>query len=209
VTEIEAEVGGSRIRELDRIAAFTDGVFAIAITLLVLAIDVPNVNLEPGTTLADKLLDLWPDLFAYALSFAVIGRYWVLHHRFFASLRHYDGRLVFLNLFFLAWIVLIPFVSDLLGDFGDETAAVIAYAVVLTAVGLVNWLIVRHSLRAGLVDDARRDTLQDDLVGLLLPGVFLLSIPVALVSPRLAALMWLLLFAVHPAAWLTRRRAGR
>ena len=87
--------------------------------------------------LEDKLLDLWPDLLAYALSFAVIGRYWVLHHRFFSTLERWDARLVALNLTFLAWIVLIPFTSALLGDFGDKEPAVIAYALVLTAVGLL------------------------------------------------------------------------
>ena len=99
---------------------------AIAITLLVLSIDVPNLELEPAEELEGKLLDLWPDLLAYALSFAVIGRYWIVHHRFFATLERYDSGLVALNLIFLAWIVLIPFTSELLGEFGDEEAAVIA-----------------------------------------------------------------------------------
>jgi uncharacterized membrane protein len=204
VTQIEAEEGGSRVRELDRIAAFTDGVLAIAITLLVLSIDVPNVELEPGTTLDDKLLALWPDLFAYAVSFVVIGRYWVLHHRFFALLARYDGRLISLNLLFLGWVVLIPFVSNLLGDFTGHTAAVIAYAVVLSAVGLVNWVTVRYAIEHDLV--ARGVTVHHDLLGLALPTIFLASIPVALFSPRAAAVMWLVLLVIQPAAWYRRRR---
>ena len=74
-----------------------------------LSIDVPNLELEGPQGAEDKLLDLWPDLLAYALGFAVIGRYWVLHHRFFSTLERWDARLVALNLTFLAWIVLIPF----------------------------------------------------------------------------------------------------
>jgi uncharacterized membrane protein len=205
VTQIEAEeAGGSRVRELDRIAAFTDGVIAIAITLLVLAIDVPNVELEPGTTLDEKLLALWPDLFAYALSFAVIGRYWVIHHRFFATLRRYDGRLIALNLVFLAWVVLIPFASNLLGDFGDHTPAVVAYAVVLTAVGLLNWLTVHHCIESGLVMPGAK--LQHDWTSLVLPAVFAASIPVAIIAPRIATLMWLILLFFYPADWFRRRR---
>lgn len=203
MTELEAETGGSRVRELDRIAAFTDGVIAIAITLLVLAIDVPNVKLEPGDSLDDKLLDLGPDLFAYALSFAVIGRYWLLHHRFFATLERFDSMLITLNLLFLGWIVLIPFTSDLLGEFPGHAASVIAYAVVLTAVGVVNWMTVRHAIRHGLTGPSPVEPFHGDLVGLSFPAIFALSIPVALLSPRAASLTWLLVFFVHP---IMRRR---
>ena len=208
MTQLEAETGGSRVRELDRIAAFTDGVIAIAITLLVLSIDIPNLELEPAAKLEDKLLDLWPDLLAYALSFAVIGRYWVVHHRFFATLERYDCGLVALNLIFLAWIVLIPFTSELLGEFGDEEPAVIAYAVVLTAVGLLNWLIIRHSLRSDLIAESKRAAAvpYGTTRALIIPAIFLASIPVALLSPLAATLMWLLLFVTHPAIW--RRRFG-
>ena len=65
--------------EFARIVAFTDGVFAIAITILVLGIDVPEEL--PGPDLHDFLVEAWPQLFAYFLSFAVIGRHWVSHHR--------------------------------------------------------------------------------------------------------------------------------
>ena len=92
--------------EFSRIVAFSDGVFAIAITLLVLNLGVPEHIRHD---------DLWPvlreqgqDLFAYGLSFAVIGRFWVVHHRFFGDVTGFDGRLIALNLFYLAWIVLIP-----------------------------------------------------------------------------------------------------
>jgi uncharacterized membrane protein len=199
VTEIEAE-GPSHIRELDRIAAFTDGVLAIAITLLVLSIDVPHVESLKGDVLSRKLLHLWPDLLAYALSFSVIGRYWIVHHRFFAKLERYDRRLVVLNLGFLAFVVLIPFTSDLLGDFGDTTAATVAYAVDLTAVALLYWLLVHHSLEQGFVRRADRQESErfGGNRGLLIPGIFVVSIPVAFGSPLAAKVLWLLIFLVRP-----------
>ena len=200
MTEVEAESGAGRQRELDRIAAFTDGVIAIAITLLVLNLDVPNPDAPSGHHLADTLLDAWPDLFAYGLSFAVIGRYWVVHHRFFATLARYDARLVTLNLLFLAFLVLIPFATELLGEFSDEAPAVIAYAVVLAAVGLADWLVIRHSVRAGLVASHRRADAARfaSRRALAMPGIMVLSIPVALVSPTAAAIMWVSILLVHP-----------
>nr|MBA3301869.1 DUF1211 domain-containing protein [Thermoleophilaceae bacterium] len=86
--------------DLNRTTAFSDGVFAIAITLLVL-------NVEIGTNepaLGEALSALLPEIFSYALSFAVIGRYWVLHHRLFGDLEGVDGRLTTLNLAFLAFV---------------------------------------------------------------------------------------------------------
>src|SRR3954447_15525455 len=96
-----------------RLVAFTDGVFAIAITLLVLNFDEPN---GPDSQLLHQLTDQWPALLAYFLSFAVIGRFWIIHHRVFAVVRRLDGGLLTLNLLFLAFVVLIPFTTEVLGD---------------------------------------------------------------------------------------------
>jgi Endosomal/lysosomal potassium channel TMEM175 len=79
MTELEAESGRSHVREIDRIAAFTDGVMAIAITLLVLNLNVPQLGRGQEGLLDDKLYHLWRDFLAYGISFAVIGRYWLIH----------------------------------------------------------------------------------------------------------------------------------
>jgi uncharacterized membrane protein len=194
-------------RELARIGAFSDAVIAVAITLLVLKIDVPQLAANEVGELDEKLLDLWPDVFAYGLSFAVIGRYWIVHHRFFAGLARWDGRLVTLNLGFLAFLVLIPFASDLIGQFDNQTPAAITYAVVLVAAGLMNWMLIRHAVRNDLVQPSRRaETARfGQVTALGLPGVFLLSIPIAFVSPHVAEWFWLLTIAVHPSWWARRR----
>jgi uncharacterized membrane protein len=176
--------------EFARIVAFTDGVFAIAITLLVLSLDVPTDL--PGSELDDYLLDQWPQLFAYFLSFAVVGRFWVSHHHVFSMLEGFDRVLLALNLVYLSLIVLIPFPTELLGEYSDESVAVAAYAAVVGSAGLLSWATVRHALRHGQVGPETRNR-----AGLVSAGimhsvvVFYVSIPVALVSPLAGKLVWL------------------
>jgi uncharacterized membrane protein len=202
VTESEAEAPAHQ-RELARIGAFSDAVMAVAITLLVLKIDVPQLGGHEVGELDERLLDLWPDVFAYGLSFAVIGRYWIVHHRFFAGLARWDGRLVALNLGFLAFLVLIPFASDLVGRYDNETSAVITYAVVLVGAGLMNWTVIRHAVRNDLVAPSQRAHIArfGQVTALALPAVFGLSIPIAFVSPHAAEAFWLLTIAAHPSWW--------
>ena len=92
--------------------AFSDGVFAIAITLLVLNIEVPDV---PGSDLGSAIADLSQDLVAYGIGFAVIGLFWFEHHKLFASLGRASGRLVVVNTALLALIALMPFTTAVLG----------------------------------------------------------------------------------------------
>jgi TMEM175 potassium channel family protein len=179
--------------EFSRIVAFSDGVFAIAITLLVLELKIPD-NLAAGESVADALWDQREQFLAYAISFAVIGRYWVNHHRFFGDVTGFDARLLALNLFYLAWIVLIPFSSQLLGDFGSETTGVVVYALNLTAVTLIGWWMAADAQRAGLTRLADDEEREYRYRSFFVAFVFLLSIPIAYISPSLAPLCWFALF---------------
>ena len=91
------------------------------------------------------------DLLAYGISFAVIGRLWVAHHRFFAALERFDGSLMGLNLIYLAFLVLIPFTSQVLGDYGGQRAAVILYAINLACVSLAFQAQIMYAYRTDLV----------------------------------------------------------
>jgi uncharacterized membrane protein len=178
--------------EFARIVAFTDGVFAIAITLLVLSLEVPSDL--PGSGLHEFLFDAWPQLFAYFLSFAVIGRFWISHHRAFSMLHDFDRRLLVLNLAYLSLIVLIPFPTELLGDYGDQTDAVVAYAAVLGTAALLSWLMIRHALGRGHVHAGARTAAERASAGILQPViVFYVSIPIAFLSPLIGQLAWLAL----------------
>ena len=190
--------------EFSRIVAFSDGVFAIAITLLVL-----NLGVDRGVSDGELGKALWnerEDLIAYALSFAVIGRFWLVHHRFFGEVTSFDSRLIWLNLFYLAWIVLIPFSSQVLGDYGGTTAAEVLYAGNLVGVMLSGTLLFADAQRAGLTRTTAEEAREGRRHALLIVLVFAASIPVAFVNPDLASYCWLALFVVPTASRLIGKR---
>jgi uncharacterized membrane protein len=98
--------------ETSRLETFSDGVFAIAITLLILAIAVP----PPGTALGRELLGLWPSYLAYGVSFLVIGAIWINHHALFRHIVRADGMLLLLNLLQLMAIAFLPFPTAVLAQ---------------------------------------------------------------------------------------------
>jgi uncharacterized membrane protein len=203
---VEAEAKPRRARwareerglEFSRIVAFSDGVFAIAITLLVLSINIPE-SLAPGETVGDAVLDQKGHLFAYAISFAVIGRLWLVHHRFFGEITHFDGILMSLNLVYLGFVVLIPFSSEVLGDHGETSAGVILYAGNLAVTNLIGAAMFVYAARSGLARDslaryAERPGRMRNVIG---ATAFLISIPVALVNPTAAVVIWVGVFLIR------------
>jgi uncharacterized membrane protein len=179
--------------EFARVVAFSDGVIAIAITLLVLNLDVPEVASED---LADALGDQWREYLAFALSFALIGRFWIVHHRVFALIERFDGTLMALNLLFLALIVLMPFATDLVAEYGDDPIGVVIYGLVVGLASLLSWTMVRHTLRGGHVRESLRPLAEAyaSWRGLGPTAIFLASVPIALLSPDAAVAVWVLSF---------------
>lgn len=179
--------------EFTRVVAFSDGVIAIAITLLVLNLDVPDV---PAGDLADALGDQWRQYLAFALSFALIGRFWIIHHRAFALIERFDGTLMALNLLFLALIVVMPFATDLVAEYGEDPIGVVIYAAVVGCASMLSWIMIRHTVREGHVRERLRPLAESwaSLRGLGPTLIFLVSVPVALVSSEAAFAVWLLAF---------------
>ena len=183
--------------EFSRIVAFSDGVFAIAITLLTLSLHIPE-ELH-GQSVGSALWDQQGDLLAYALSFAVIGRLWLVHHRFFGEVTHFDGNLMALNLTYLGFVVLIPFSSEVLGDHGDTAAGVILYATNLAATMFLGAAMFLYAARRGLTRErfvryVERPARMRNLIG---GVIFALSIPIALFKPLIAVLLWGTMFLVR------------
>jgi uncharacterized membrane protein len=181
-------------RELDRIVFFSDAVFAIAITILVLDIRVPD-GLS-ASALAAQVLALGPNYLSYAISFLVLAVYWQAHHRVFRPIRRYDGTLVWLNFLFLMAVAFLPFPTSLLGEYGGQQISVAVYAANAAAASLllsaISWYAIRdHRLVAEDFDEeeAKLRWLQ----GLAVPVVFLASIGVSFFSPMAAMYSWLLL----------------
>lgn len=178
--------------EFGRIVSFSDGVFSIAITLLVLNLGISD-HLTDGEV-ANALWGQHEKLLAYAISFAVIGRFWVVHHSFFGEVNAFDGRLMNLNLIYLGCIVLIPFSSEVLGEYAGASAAVILYAVNLAAVVLVGVWMSSDARRAGLTTIDAATHRENKAHAFFIAAVFLLSVGVAFIDPRVAPYCWLLLF---------------
>jgi uncharacterized membrane protein len=136
----------------ERVVFFSDAVFAIAITLLVIDLRVPDLPGDASSqAIADELIWLAPRFFAFGLSFAVIGMYWLTHWRRFQLITHVTQRLVLINLVLLGTVAFIPFPTALIAQFGDGLTTAI-YALSVGATGLLSsgeWL---YAERAGLID---------------------------------------------------------
>jgi TMEM175 potassium channel family protein len=179
--------------EFSRIVAFSDGVFAIAITLLVLALEIPS-----GSDVVDEIRARGDEFFAYFLSFAVVGRFWMSHHRMFGALARFDNGLIALNLAYLAFVALIPFASEVLGDYSGESAGVALYAANLTLVTAFSFAIIRYAARRELLraEEAGYRMRRAGVGSLVVTAVFAASIPIAYLSPTLATISWASLFVI-------------
>jgi uncharacterized membrane protein len=178
-----------------RLEAFSDGVLAIVITLLVIEIQPPE--LEPGQSLADGLWDQWPSYLAYLLAFAQIGVIWLNHHRLFQQVLVVDGPLLLLNLNLLMWIALIPFPTHLVAEFlldGGERAetavATFSACLLLTAISftaLYAW--ITHDDRILGMLPPRRVVRTARIRFALGLGAYSVALAVSFVAPWLALTM--------------------
>jgi uncharacterized membrane protein len=158
-----------------RTEAFSDGIFAIAATLLVLDLAVP----KPGPSLLAGLLQEWPAYAAYATSFLTIGIIWVNHHAVLERLERVDRGLLFLNVVFLLFVALIPFPTKVLaqylqsgGDYAHVAAA--AYGVAMILMGISFSILNYYSMARGLIPVQRRLTFWQQFrysIGLLMYAV--------------------------------------
>ena len=186
--------------DVERAIYFSDAVFAIAITLLALEIRVPEVPDEPAA-LHEALLGLLPRFSSFLLSFWLVGTYWVAHHRVYHHMRGYDRRLQLINLLFLMWIVLLPFSSSLLGEYGDQRLAAIVYAAHVGLAGLtLHWVWWYASRDARLMDTPGMDDYEwrYNELGMSVPLLFLISIGISFVNVRAIEFFWFLAFLLRP-----------
>jgi uncharacterized membrane protein len=130
----------------DRVLTFTDGVFAIVITILVLDIKVPDLG--SCQSLADSLEEMRPTFISFVISFLIVGMYWAWHRSTFAHVRYIDTILLWINLLYLLPVSLIPFAASVLGEYSDDATALHLYGAVLIAVTLIRiglyWYLGRH-----------------------------------------------------------------
>lgn len=188
-----------QVLETGRVENLADGVFSIVMTLLVFELNLPSM--ESGTNLAPALLSLWPKFLAFAISFALLGIYWLGHRSQFNYIKRADHVSHWLNILFLACVSLVPFSTKVLGRFPQERLALILYGVNLIVIGLVLYWKWRYAIQGHRLVDrevpemiARFGTLRC----LLAPACYAVGIGIAFVNPTLT----LILYACVPALYI-------
>ena len=130
--------------QLERLVLFSDAVFAIAITLLVIELKLPDMTEISNASLANALLHTLPHFMSFFMSFMIIGIYWVAHHRMFYYIIAYDVRLLWLNLFLLFFIVLMPFSSYVYGLYSGLNTAFTLYVFNISMLSFFNYAMYNH-----------------------------------------------------------------
>ena len=197
---------------VERLLALSDGVVAIAITLLVLQLNVPDpaklANPDSASELATELSKGADQLISYVVSFYVIAQFWLVHHRVFRRITGQQEGLAWWNFAFLFTITVMPFTSDLLGKYSANPLAVDIFAVNLLAASLATQLTLVYGRRRHLLTaETARETQAAYLRAAASVLVIVLSIGIAWVNTGAAKYCWLLLAAAPRAAdfWSGRR----
>ncbi|MBK7096672.1 MAG: DUF1211 domain-containing protein [Saprospiraceae bacterium] len=176
-----------------RIEAFSDGVIAIIITIMVLELKIPH-----GSELAD-LFELWPVFISYVLSFAFVGIYWANHHHLLHTVRQINSRLIWANLTLLFFLSIIPFTTGWMGENHFENIPVAVYALNLL-MSAVSYFILQQVIMADMghsnsMIDALNKQKQKGIISLML---YVIAIPCALFYPVISAV----LFAIVSILWV-------
>jgi len=192
-------VDGSDIPGVERLLTLSDGVVAIALTLLVLQLKVPHIeHADSASDLASSLSQMGSSLTSYLVSFYVIAQFWLAHHRTFRQVAGHDEGLAWWNFFFLFTISVMPFTSELLGTYADNPVAVDIFALNLLLASLSTQMVLVFARRKGLIvpGTPRAHVLVARFRGLALMAVVAVSMAVAWVNPSLAKFMWILMIPV-------------
>ena len=182
--------------QLDRISFFTDGVFAIAITLLVIEFKVPVIEHATDAALWHSLKEMTWKLLGFVISFCIVGYYWSVHHRIFGYVEKYTSRLLWLNLSFLFSVVLLPFTSGLLGEYASETELHLPYAVYVINICLTAFMnallwfyLSNHNLDLLTHKISKDRILLGFYFTLVVPVIFLISLGLVFINPTIGRLV--------------------
>lgn len=169
-----------------RMEAFSDGVIAIIITIMVLELRAPQV--------ADiaALRPLIPVLLSYALSFVFLGIYWSNHHHLLQAIKHVDGRVLWANLHLLFWLSLIPFVTGWMGENRFAPWPVALYGVVLVLAAIAYFILTRALIALHGVDSVVATALGEDFKGKISIVIYVAAIPLAFVNSTFACALYVL-----------------
>jgi len=180
--------------QLERLILFSDAVFAIAITLLVIEIKIPEIDSKELTEgkLLIALKHLIPKFVGFLISFLLIGQYWAVHHRMFGYVINFNTRLIWLNLLFLLAIALMPFSTGFYSEYAARPvlSPVIFYTFNIALLGLINFLMWRYlsNTRNGLTENLTPQVARySSLRAITVPVIFIICCIVYTQSPVIAS----------------------
>jgi uncharacterized membrane protein len=200
----------------DRLVTLSDGVVAIALTLIILGIQVPSTDglRDPNSVsvLADALSKTVDGWISYAISFYVIAQFWLIHRQVFRGIRGHREGLAVWNFLFLFTISVMPFTSDLVGKWSENPLSVMIFSLNLILANVAMYGMLTFSRRHRLLNERGVAVLQryESVEGWISVSFYLLAIPVSLVSPDVAKLCWAgLAIAPRLASMITKRRGNQ
>lgn len=176
-----------------RIQSLTDAVYAIAMTILILNLKVPNVPIQP-LALRRALLMMGPKFSNFIISFLLLAVFWSVHHRHFRFIKRADSKLLWINIGALIFVVLIPFSTSLYGDYGRLTLAALFFEANIMALGVmkyVHWAYATGGHRLVDKELEERDIAIGRRLNLVTPGVSLLAMALAFIAPDWSTIVYL------------------
>lgn len=179
-----------------RVEAFSDGVIAIIITIMVLEMKAPH-----GNSVRD-LLPVIPVFLSYILSFIYLGIYWNNHHHLFQAVKQVKGKVLLANLHLLFWLSLIPFGTAWLGETHFSTWSVVLYGIILFMAGLANFILRSVLLQYHMKDSVLAVAIGNDRKGKISLGIYIVAIPLAFMNHWIA----FGLYAVTAVIWVVPDR---
>lgn len=207
---------GGEYAATNRIEAFSDGVFSIVITLLILDIRVPLATTLHGRTLGQALLAQWPSYAAYVISFLLVGGVWANHHVMFRRIRHADHTIVIWNTLHLMCTAVLPFTTALLSAYVLGTAdqrriVALVYSGVLMLAGLCYSALWQHAVRKRLLESwvTQQDAQRLTRHWMLAPIGYAIAFAVAMVSVPMSLALYVFVIGYFTLPWPLQRRLRR
>jgi len=168
-----------------RLEAFSDGVIAIIITIMVLELKVPE-----GHELSD-LWPIWPKFYSYILSFIYVGIYWNNHHHLMKVVKTVNGAVLWANMHLLFWLSVIPFATAWVGESHFAAAPLAVYGGVMLMSAIAYYILVRALLAAHGTESLLKTAIGRDVKGLISPAIYILAIIASAFAPLVSALLYL------------------
>jgi uncharacterized membrane protein len=190
-------------KDVDRIAAFSDAIYAFSMTVLAVEVKVPILTGDRASVaiaLPEEMIRQLPHFFSFIIGFLVVALFWTGHHRMFRHIRRVDGQLIWLNIRMLMFIAFMPVPTGYLAEYGDVALIAALYAGVVIAIALLSLILWRHAVSGNLLEkDVNRRLIRLYEWRTLVPAfVFAFSVPIAFTLGATAAeWSWLLIWPIR------------